>query len=197
MLLKTPISGLTVMQNMFRGTEMTPISQGDQLFPGMRFMQIVDPSSMVVDAHENQVDVETLRVGSKATVRFDAYPGLQVPARVVAVGAIPRTGGRRPDWVKEIPVRLKLEKLDPRVIPDLSVSVDVTLESEQNATLVPIGGLFRNECGSFVFVRSGDKWRRQPVEVGFSSHVVAAIRSGLRPGELIAAEWPATEPKRK
>jgi multidrug efflux pump subunit AcrA (membrane-fusion protein) len=197
MLIKTPINGLTVMQNLFRGTEMTPVQQGDQVFPGMRFMQIVDPSSMVVDAHVNQVDVEQLRVGAKAAVRFDAYPGLEMPAKVIAIGAIPKTGGRRPDWVKEIPVKLKLEKLDPRVIPDLSVSVDVQLESEQNAALVPLGGLFQGENGPFVFVRAGKDWQRRPVEVGPANYLSAAIRSGVRPGEVIAAEWPASESKRK
>jgi multidrug resistance efflux pump len=197
MLIKAPINGLTVMQNMFRGTEMSPIQQGDQVFPGMRFMSIVDPSSMVVDATVNQVDVEQMRVGAKATVRFDAYPGLEMPARVIAVGAIPKTGGQRPDWVKEIPVRLKLDKLDTRVIPDLSVSVDVEIASEQNATLVPLGGLFHEDRGSFVFLRTSRGWERRPVEVGAANHLVAAIRSGVEPGDVIAAEWPLNEPKRK
>jgi multidrug efflux pump subunit AcrA (membrane-fusion protein) len=92
---------------------------------------------------------------------------------------------------------LKLEKLDSRVIPDLSVSVDVQLESEQNATLVPLGGLFQGENGPFVFVRAGKDWQRRPVEVGPANHLSAAIRSGVRPGEVIAAEWPASESKRK
>ncbi len=42
----------------------------------MMFMQIVDPSSMVINANINQVDSEALRIGMRASVRFDAYPGL-------------------------------------------------------------------------------------------------------------------------
>ena len=80
MLLKAPINGLAVMQTMFRGTEFAQIQPGDQLYPGMMFMQIVDPSSMIINATVNQVDVDNLRIGQKANVRFDAYPDLQVPA---------------------------------------------------------------------------------------------------------------------
>jgi multidrug efflux pump subunit AcrA (membrane-fusion protein) len=144
------------------------------------------------------VDVEVLRVGAKATVHFDAYPGLSLPGRVIAVGAMPKSGGQRATWVKEIPVRLKLDQLDPRIIPDLSVSVDVQLAAEENATIAPISGVFEDENGSFVFVTGEDgKWQRKPVELGGSNFLAAIIRSGLRPGEVIAAEWPAGEPKRK
>lgn len=72
MVLKAPIDGMVVMQNMFRGSEFDQVKIGDQLFPGFPFMQIVDASSMVVNANVNQVDVERMRIGMKATVRFES-----------------------------------------------------------------------------------------------------------------------------
>ena len=75
MMLKAPIGGLVVMQTIFRGGEMAQIQAGDQVYAGMRFMQIVDPSSMIITASVNQVDAESLRVGAKAKVRFDAFRG--------------------------------------------------------------------------------------------------------------------------
>jgi len=62
MVLKAPIDGMVVMQNMFRGSEFDQVKVGDQLFPGFPFMQIVDTSSMVVNANVNQVDVERIRI---------------------------------------------------------------------------------------------------------------------------------------
>jgi multidrug resistance efflux pump len=77
MLIKAPIDGLVVMQKTRRGSELAQIQPGDQLMPGMMFMQIVDLSSMVINATVNQVDVDNLRLGQKAHVRFDAYPDLK------------------------------------------------------------------------------------------------------------------------
>ena len=49
---------MMVLLNVFRGGEFGQVREGDELWGGMSFVQIVDPSSMMVDAKVNQVDVE-------------------------------------------------------------------------------------------------------------------------------------------
>jgi len=197
MVLTAPMDGMLVMENMMRGSEFSQIQQGDQLFPGQLFARVVDPSSMVVTASVNQADVEFVRVGSKAELRFDAFPGLVLPAHVVSIGAITKPGGMRASFVKEIPVFLKLDKMDPRVIPDLSVSVDVVVGSEQNQVLVPLEAVFRDSPGAkpYVFVRTADGFEKREVELGLRSNITAAVTVGLKPGEEIALERPAKQPQ--
>lgn len=192
MVVRAPMDGVTVMQSIFRGGEFGQIQKGDMLSPGMMFMRIVDPSSMLVNAVINQVDVELIRVGAKARVRFDAYPDLELPAHVYSVGAMPKSGGFRANYVKEVPVVLKLDKTDPRVIPDLSVSADVVIDREDQAVLAPLAAIF-GEPGAgnpYVFVQQPSGWERRKVELGLTNHVMAAVRSGLRAGEVIAVELP-------
>jgi HlyD family secretion protein len=196
MIMKAPIDGLVVMQNTFRGTEFDQIKQGDQLFPGQTFMQIVDPDSMIINATVNQVDAEKLRIGQKAMVRFDAFAGLELPARVHAIGTVAKSSRSRPDWVKEMAVVLKLDQMDPRVIPDLSVSVDIVLESVQAQASVPREAVFygKPEQGkaapAYVYVRGQNGWEQRPVETGLASNIRIAILSGLRPDERVALERP-------
>ena len=64
MLVKAPFDGIAVMQTIFRGGDLGQVKQGDQLWPGMMFMTIVDPRSMVINATVNQSDVERLRIGA-------------------------------------------------------------------------------------------------------------------------------------
>jgi len=181
------------MQSIFRGTDLGQIQEGDQLWPGMRFVQIVDPSSMIINASVNQVDADSIRVGSKAKVHFDAFPEMELPATVHAIGAMTRPGGMRGSYVKEIPVLLKIDKLDSRVIPDLSVSVDVDIASEKAAVVAPLSSVFYDQSGAhdpWVLVKNGDSWTRRGVELGLTSNLEAVIRSGLQPGEIVAAERP-------
>jgi hypothetical protein len=99
----------------------------------------------------------------------------------------------RAAFVKDIPVVLRLDKLDTRVIPDLSVSVDIELATEtQAAAVAPLGSVFRDGAGErpFVFVKKADGWERREVDLGLSNNLVVAVRSGLQPGEVIAAEYP-------
>ena len=137
MILKAPMDGIVVMQAIRRGVDYGQAQSGDQISFGQPFMQIVDPSSMVVNANVNQVDAELLRIGMKALVHLDAYPGVELAAHVYSIGAVP-VAGRRPNFMREIPVRLKLDQMDPRVTPDLTASADVTLDSEQKAAITPL-----------------------------------------------------------
>lgn len=197
LLVRAPLDGTTVMSSTWRGGEMGQIRAGDELHPGMMFARVVDSNSMVINASLNQSDIELLRVGFRARVRFDAYPDLELPARVYSIGAMPRTGGFRATYVKEVPVVLKLDGLDPRVIPDLSVSVDVVVAAEASAVLAPLEGIFTDAPGTpgarYVFVGTAGGWERREVEIGLTNNVAAVIRSGLRPGEVIASERPPQE----
>lgn len=191
MLAKAAISGMTVMQNILRGGEMAQIQQGDQLYPGQFYMQVVDPNSMIINATVNQVDAEQLRIGMKARVRFDAYPGLEVPAHIVNIAAVPKSGGMRANYVREIPVRLRLDQMDPRIIPDLSASVDVVLACEEQPAVAPLAAVFTdNESGKpYVFLREGNAWRRRDIELGLSNFLVTSVK-GLPAGAVVALDPP-------
>jgi multidrug resistance efflux pump len=191
MLLKAPMDGIVVMQSMRRGQEMAQVEKGDQVFPGMVFMQVVDPSSMVLNATVNQVDAEALRIGMKATVRIDAYPGLELPGRVTSIGAV-TVAQRRPNFMRQIPVRLALDKTDPRVLPDLSASAEIVLETAEKAAVVPLASVFQDGGNGkpYVYVRSGQAWQRREVELGVRGSLTVAVKSGIANGEVVALEKP-------
>jgi multidrug efflux pump subunit AcrA (membrane-fusion protein) len=191
MAMKTPIDGLVVMQSIWRSGDMGQVQEGDMVHPGQYFMQIVDPRSMVLNASVNQVDSEALRIGMKATIRLDAYPGISLQGHVYSIGAMPKTGGWRANWVKEIPIRLKLDEMNPQVIPDLSASADIVLEEEHNGTIAPLEAVFQDESATpYVFLKQGQGWVRKPVELGARNNVAVVVRSGLRKGDVIATQRP-------
>ena len=195
MIVKAPIDGLVVMQTIRRGSDTGEVQAGDQLYPGQPYMQIVDPSSMCVDAAINQVDIETLRVGAPAVVSVDAYPGLELPAHVVSIGAFANTKGWRANYVKDVPVRLALEKTDERVIPNFSVAADVVLHSTPEVPVVPRESLFEEEGRTVVFVKGQAGWEKRDVEVGAMSNTSAEIKAGVNLGDVVASEWPAELPE--
>lgn len=196
MILKAPMDGIVVMQSIRRGNELAQARAGDTIYPGQGFMSIVDPGSMVMNASVNQVDSELLRIGMRATVHLDAYPGIELPAHVYSIGAVP-VSGRRPNFMREIPVRLKLEKVDPRVVPDLSASADVALDSQPQATLAPLASILQDAPAAkpFVFLRSANGWQKREVELGPRNNVAVAIRSGLSAGDVVALDMPLEKPE--
>ena len=191
MVMKAPIDGIVVMQTIWRGGDYGQVQQGDQVNPGQGIMTIVDPSSMVLNATVNQVDSESLRIGMKAKVHLDAYPDLALDAEVVAVGAMTKEGGWRADWVRGVPIRVKIREHDARVIPDLSGSADIELAAEPRATIAPLASVFHDSGGKpYVFVAGAGGFEQRPVELGLANNIAVAVRSGLRPGETVALMRP-------
>jgi multidrug efflux pump subunit AcrA (membrane-fusion protein) len=190
MTMKTPMDGIVVMQSIVRNGEFGQIREGDQVFPGQPFMQIVDPSSMVLNATVNQVDAEKLRLGMKSTIRLDAYPDIEMPGTLIGIGALSKTSTFRASYVGEIPIRVKIERIDPRVIPDLTGSAEIELSSEKNTLLAPREAVFEENGSSFVFLQGPEGWIRKPVELGLVNFTTVAIHSGVQKGDVIALQRP-------
>jgi multidrug resistance efflux pump len=114
MTVKAPMDGIVVMQSIVRNGEFGQIREGDQVAAGQPFVQIVDPTSMVLNATVNQVDAEKLRLGMKSVIHLDAYPDIELPGTLVGIGAMAKASTFRARYVGEIPIRIKLEKMDSR-----------------------------------------------------------------------------------
>ncbi len=194
LVVRAPRDGLVVIRETIRSGGLTTIRAGDELRPGHLYGQVVDPGSMIVEAQANQVDVEQLRIGALAQVRFDALPGLELPARVFSVGSLARGSGRLGSYyMREVPVFLDFERTDPKVIPSLSASADVVLEREEGVEIIPREAVFVDEQAGtpYALVESDGGWERRDLEVGLADHSSVAVLSGLELGEIVATEMPA------
>jgi HlyD family secretion protein len=190
MTVKAPMDGIVVMQSIVRNGEFGQIREGDQVAAGQPFVQIVDPTSMVLNATVNQVDAEKLRLGMKSVVHLDAYPDIELPGTLVGIGAMAKASTFRARYVGEIPIRIKLEKTDSRVIPDLTGSAEIILDAERNTTIAPLASVFAEEGGPYIFVQGPEGWIRKKVELGLRSYTMVAIRSGLQKGDVVALQRP-------
>ncbi len=189
MVARAPIDGMALASSAFRGTDNSQITAGDQISPGQLFMRIDDPASIILEAQANQVDVQELHMGARAQVRFDAYPGLELPATLYSVDPI-TTGSRyRPYFVKRVRVRLRLERTDPRVISDLTANADVVVASEKSSAIIPLEAVSEDpESGqTFTYVEDSGGWKRKDVELGLRSNTSVAVTSGLEEGAVVAA----------
>jgi len=190
MTIKSPMDGMVVMASIVRNGEFGQIREGDQVAAGQPFLSIVDPSSMVLNATVNQVDAEELRLGMKAIVRVDAYPDIALPGTVTGIGALAKLSAFRASYVGEIPIRIKVDRMDSRVIPDLTGDAEIVLNSDKEVAVAPRGAVFQDSGGSFVFLKSAEGWIRKPVQLGVESNTAVAVRSGLQKGDVIALQPP-------
>jgi len=192
MKMKSPIDGIAVLQTLFRQGQMAQVRVGDQVNPGQTFLSIVDPSSMVVNAVLNQVEAEKVHLGLKARIRLDAYPDIELPGTVIGIGAMSKTSNIRGSYVSEIPLRLKIDqgKVDSRIIPDLTASAEIIIDSTKDAVIAPRAAVFEDSGKPFVFLQSPAGWIRKQIETGLKSNTAVSVRSGLQKGDVVALQRP-------
>lgn len=182
----SPMDGLVVLQSIYRGGgESQQIAQGDQVFPGQPILKVVDPNSMQMEATVNQAESGEFRLSQAAVVGLDAFPGLTFKGKVFSIGALAVGGWRQNYYIRNVPVKLDIEGADPRLIPDLSSSADVEIESSQPGPVVPLAALETEGGKHFVHIKSGNGFERREVSLGLRNQTVAAVASGLRAGEEV------------
>jgi multidrug efflux pump subunit AcrA (membrane-fusion protein) len=125
----SPISGIVVLNTIWKQGNIGEVQEGDQVRPGVPFMQVVDPSEMEVQVPVNQQDVLALHDGQKARVHLDAYPDLVCPAQLEVIDPMGRTGDFS-QKVRTFSATWSIMCTDPRLLPGLSAAVDT----------VPAGG---------------------------------------------------------
>src|SRR5205085_9102874 len=78
---------------------------------------IVDMSSLEIEVDVGESYINRVASGQAVEATLDSYPDWRIPCKVIAI--IP-TADRQKATVK---VRVGFDKLDPRILPDMSVKV--------------------------------------------------------------------------
>jgi len=125
----SPISGIVVLNTIWKQGNIGEVQEGDQVRPGVPFMQVVDPSAMEVQVPVNQQDLLSLHDGEKARVHLDAYPDLVCPAQLQTIDPMGKPGDFS-QKVRTFSAVWSVMCSDPRLLPGLSAAVD-TLPDEK------------------------------------------------------------------
>jgi multidrug resistance efflux pump len=122
------IDGIVVLNTIWKQGNVGEVQEGDQVRPGVAFMEVVNPSKMEVQVPVNQEDLLRLKIGERATVHLDAYPSLSFPGRLEAIDPIGRSGDFS-DKVRTFAASFTIDGHDPRLMPDLSAAIDLPVTS--------------------------------------------------------------------
>jgi multidrug resistance efflux pump len=178
-----PIDGIVVLNTIWKGGQMGEVQEGDEVRAGVPFMQIVNPGAMQVRARVNQADVSMLHVGQSVRVGLDAYPDLSFNGKIDRIAAIGVTSSLN-DRVRSFNVLFSIEGSDPRLMPDLSASLDVELQRTPNSFVVPRDSIVSDGDQHYVLLDSPSSSYRKAVQIRAENDTQAAI-SGIAAGTRV------------
>ena len=121
------LPGMVAIQNVFRSNSQGKPQEGDQLYPRQTLASIFDPKEMAVRCAVGEPDGIALKPGAKAIVYLDAYPDVKLTAHVEFVSPVAASALGSP--IKAFSALVRLDRTDPRIMPDLSAAVVVDPDS--------------------------------------------------------------------
>lgn len=176
-LLTSPIPGSVVDDGRFVAGELLTASD-----VSLRFMRIVDLSSLYFQADVDESEYASVREGMAATLTLDAFPDKAFRGTITYVGkeGVKKTGGGI-----QVPVDIKLETIDSPLVPELSGDVEIISE-EKNDTLVIDKKYARKKDGGYVVdLLRDEKKVETPISVGLIGVKTIEITGGIAEGDVI------------
>ena len=101
----------------------------------------------------NESDITKLKVGQKAKVIFDAIDNLEIEGEVVEINTL----GTVTSGVVTYKSKIAFATDDVRILPNMSVSVDILTDSKENILTIPNQALKRDKNGYYVEKESGQE----------------------------------------
>lgn len=136
-------AALNLVRTVVRAPVAGRVSQSDRLqigqmaIEGLPMVSIVASDRNWVTANFKETDLDHMMIGQPATIRLDAYPGLEIRGHVDSIGAgtgsefsvLPAQNANG-NWVKvtqRVPVRIAIDDAPPRAMI-AGLSADVTVD---------------------------------------------------------------------
>ena len=167
----------------FAGTVYSiPVKEGEYVQQGELLLELADLHRVEVRAFFDEPELGKLADGQPVNVTWDALPGkswhgeiTQMPYTITTYGT--RNVGQ---------VLCAVDNPDARLLPNINVTVNVSIANKKEAVTVAREALREDENGRFVYVIKDGHLARQPVQAGIANNTRIEIISGVEPGELVA-----------
>ncbi|MCA1961752.1 MAG: efflux RND transporter periplasmic adaptor subunit [Desulfomonile sp.] len=183
--IRAPFDGVILTKYADEGEVVAPFGSATNAKAAV--VTMADMASLLAEVDVSESNLEKVKVGGAAEIRLDAFPNERFPGRVHTI--VP-TADRSKATVL---TKVKFDKLDKRVLPEMSAKVaflERPLELDEKGPFlgVPVAAIRNSPNGKSAFLIKGSEVRCVPVKVGRQWGETVEILAGLDEGDLVVLE---------
>lgn len=158
---------------------------GEEIYPNALIASIPEMDQMQVRIQAKEAEVKRLELGQRVDFTFDGMPDSRAQGliRMIAPVGTPMRGNKS---IKLYDVVASIDTASTLPKPGLSAMAQVYLQLEPDTVFVPQLAIFIEDSSRFVYVREGNGYIRQEVQLGLQSSKQAIISGGLKGSETIS-----------
>jgi len=189
--IKAPQDGILVYEQTRYWDPASRIQLGGMVYYQQPVFQIPDLEAMQVKVKIHESKVKKIKVGQKAEIRVEAFPGLVLHGTVEKVATLADNEGNfRSGGAKEFETILKIDDLPTGggLKPGFTAEVSIEVNHLPAVLAVPIQAVVQRDGKHFAFVSTAAGIERREVTVGENNEKFAEVLSGLNEGEAVCLD---------
>ena len=166
------------------------IREGATVYSLQRIFTLPDMTKMQVKLNIHESLIKKIKVGQKAEIRIESFPGMVFEGTVTSVSQL--ADSTRP-WltggVKQYPTVVKLEDLKNQEIkPGMTAEAKVLVGVLENVLVVPVQAIAEHKGEFFAFVQKAGNITLEKVKIGENNETHVQILEGLVEGDRVALD---------
>lgn len=181
--IRSPVAGLITRRLVTVG-ETVGLGGGSTITLGGPMFTIVDVAHLYVRATVDEADLGRIRLGQRARVVVDAYPGRTFHGRMYRIS--PAVSGERQE-ARTVSIRVAVEGAAALLKPGMSADVEILVGTRQDTLSVPAQAILGRGGEKHVYILEQGRARLRQVRVGETTWAAAEILEGVREGELVVS----------
>lgn len=165
---------------------------GDQPWSGAPIIDLPDLSELKVVAEINEVDISKIKIGQKVEIRIDAFSDTVYTASVISIAGLAEFKNKD-SKIKIFPVEILIDSTSEKFLPGMTVSCKILVNKFDDVLYIPLEALSKTKDRTFVYVKSGNTYKKKNVKVGNANNDYVVIDDGLKQKDIIALMDPFAE----
>lgn len=152
---------------------------GELAQPDKSLFTIADLATLWIEANLFEKDLGKVRVGSKASIAVNAYPGETFAGRLAYISSTVNKETRT------IKVRIEVPNRDGKLKPEMFANAAIDTPARIRALFVPDDAVLLMQGQPTVFVQDGDGFEPRAVDLGEKLRGRTILKAGVKVGEKL------------
>jgi RND family efflux transporter MFP subunit len=186
--IRAPYDAVVLSVATERNDPLRPLQPGDSIGVGQPLVTLSARRAFVVRTRVDEQDVINVRLGERAQITGEDFPGHVLSGRVVEISPIAQRSEDSATAPRMIATTIAVDRPPAFLRDGISVDVSIFTTDMPRAIVVPNEAIVREGNLTYVYVVHNGNASRRSVRVGTSNETSSVIVSGLAGGDVIVAQ---------
>jgi len=158
------------------------VKEGDLASPSTAVMTVVDPDPMILLAQVNETDMQSVKIGSPATVTPSGTPDVTIEGKVTGIDLHAQVQSN----VSVFTTSISVANRDGKILWGMNADAEITVLDVKNTLMVPTSAVRTVNGASQVTILDEGKLISWEVQTGANDGTHTEILGGLDEGQEVA-----------